>query len=135
MIENTTGKIPPVAGIIHINEGLDLDHLNFEEDHGIRFPDMDTGGNGSMVLLGGWIKEDDGKYYHDTNSEYSAIFDAEDGYITVTHSETIKMCNRTSPCYTMKDGRRCGNLAEPDKMGIEAYDLPEEFYEREISTK
>ena len=75
----------------------------------------------STILIGDWIKDNEGLYIPDPNGEYSAIVG--EIYTQVVLSKYIKTgLNLCSPCYP----GQCDN----DSSGeFKAYDLPPEAYD------
>ena len=74
----------------------------------------------ATVLIGDWVKDEDGKYTHKPDGEYAAIVGAV--YTQIVFSKTTRRCALCSPCYPGQ-----GDL---DSTGeFLTYDLPPEAYE------
>lgn len=88
----------------------------------------------SYVLIGSWVKDENGLYTPDTenpDAEYAATFSLDPTYNTcVMWSRYVIYCNVTSPCYIQSDGQRCGDLDTPGVTT--AYCLPPDMFDPDM---
>ncbi len=105
----TIQRDQPTTGVIHnhsveflSDEIFDVDSIDLAwEDHLADCDDEDHDhcGPDSMgtVLIGGWIKDSDGRYSPDKESEYSAIVgEVNTQVVWSRHTDRAALC---SPCY------------------------------------
>lgn len=72
------------------------------------------------LLIGSWIKNEDGLYEPDTSNEYAAI--VRECVTQVVYSKWARYCRMCSPCYPFQ-----GDLDTPGSDYF-AYDLPPDLY-------
>lgn len=111
-----------------IDKGINLDYEDYmasaedgePEDDEVEHDFMEYESQPSdTILIGAWIKDQDGKYEPDPEGEYSAI--CGEVYTQVVQSKFTKRTNLCSPCYPGQ-----GDLDTPGSWL--AYDLPADIY-------
>lgn len=74
-----------------------------------------------LILIGDWVKDEDGLYEPDQAGEFAAIVDYDSNIVMVKHSKVVKRCALCSPCYPGQADLE----SEGEYLG---YDLPAYFY-------
>jgi hypothetical protein len=109
-------------------DGVDTVEIDIEEYLQDYQPD------GHRNLIGDWMQLNDGQYVPNKagkNGFAATYSDFCGGTICVEWSKWYMKCNRTSPCFVMKDGRPCGDLDTTGSEAMLAYCLPEEWFRGE----
>lgn len=82
-----------------VNDGINLTCVECQKAHQVDLEEdlCDSCEPQGDILAGKWLKDADGKYYHDPEGEYAAIVG--EIYTQVVFSTKTRRCALCSPCY------------------------------------